>query len=173
MSALAVAPGNSDQVLAGTSFGDIFRSDIGTLAEGDTVWPSTRPRSGWVSWLAFDPKRADVAYATYARFGGNHVWKTENGGASWRPLDGIGPGRLPNIPAHSLVVDPRDTARIYVGTDLGVFVSLDGGASWAVENTGYAAVVTESLALATNPGGTPYLFAFTHGRGAWRVPLKP
>jgi photosystem II stability/assembly factor-like uncharacterized protein len=173
VSALAVALGDSDRVLAGTSFGDILRSDIGTLADGDTVWESTRPREGWVSWLAFDPRDPDVAYATYARFGGRHVWKSDDGGASWRPLDGSGPGRLPNIPAHSLVVDPQNSARIYLGTDLGVFVSLDGGASWAVENTGFAAVVTESLALATNPGGSPYLFAFTHGRGAWRVRLKP
>ena len=80
---------------------------------------------------------------------------------------------MPNIPVHALVVDPRDSRRIYLGTDLGVLVSLDGGKSWAVENTGFAAVVTESLAVAENPGGTPYLFAFTHGRGAWRVPLKP
>jgi hypothetical protein len=173
VSALAVAPGDSDRVLAGTTEGDIFRSDIGTLAAGETVWEGSRPRRGWVSWLAFDPVDPDVVYATYARFGGNHVWKSDDGGVNWRPLDGSGPGRVPNIPAHSLVVDPRDTRRIYLGTDLGVLVSLDGGAGWAVENTGFAAVVTESLALATDSGGTPYLFAFTHGRGAWRVPLRP
>jgi photosystem II stability/assembly factor-like uncharacterized protein len=171
VSALAVAPGDSDRVLAGTTAGDIHRTDIGTLADGDTPWESSRPRRGWVSWLAFDPGDPDVAYATYARFGGNHVWKTDDGGGSWRALDGSGPGRLPNIPIHSLVVDPGDRQRIYLGTDLGVFVSVDGGAAWAVENTGFAAVVTESLALAGGPGGTPYLFAFTHGRGAWRVPL--
>ena len=173
VSALAVAPGNSDRVLAGMTGGDIFRTDIGTLADGNTTWESSRPRTGWVSWLAFEPGDPDVAYATYARFGGKHVWKSEDAGVNWRPLDGSGPGRVPNIPVHSLVVDPRDTRRIYLGTDLGVLVSLDGGTSWAVENTGFAAVVTESLALASNPGGTPYLFAFTHGRGAWRVPLKP
>jgi photosystem II stability/assembly factor-like uncharacterized protein len=173
VSALAVAPGDSDRVLAGTTFGDIVRSDIATLADGDTAWEGSRPRSGWVSWLAFDPEDPNVAYATYARFGGNHVWKSADGGATWRPLDGSGPGRLPNIPVHSLVVDPRDSRRLYLGTDLGVFVSLEGGKSWAVENTGFAAAVTESLALATDAGGTPYLFAFTHGRGAWRVPLNP
>ena len=172
VSALAVAPGDPDRVLAATTEGDIFRSDIATLADGDTVWRRTRPRRGWVSWLAFDPRDPDVAYATYARFGGRHVWKSTDGGATWFSLDGTGPGRVPDIPVHALVVDPRDGRRIYLGTDLGVLVSLDGGKSWAVENTGFAAAVTESLAIATNPGGTPYLFAFTHGRGAWRVPLK-
>ncbi|MFQ5348925.1 MAG: WD40/YVTN/BNR-like repeat-containing protein [Thermoanaerobaculia bacterium] len=173
VSALAVAPGDSDGVLAGTTAGDIFRTDIGTRADGDTVWEGTRPRQGWVSWLAFDPRDPDVVYATYARFGGRHVWKSGDGGSTWRSLDGTGPTRVPNLPVHSLAVDPRNSRRIYLGTDLGVLVSVDGGKSWAMENTGFAAAVTESLAVAANPGGTPDLFAFTHGRGAWRVPFVP
>ena len=173
VSALAVAAGDSDRVLAATTEGDIFRSDIGTTADGGTVWESTRPRRGWVSWLAFDPNDPDVAYATYARFGGRHVWKSTDGGSTWFSLDQTGPGRVPNIPVHSIVVDPRDGRRLYLGTDLGVLVSLDGGKSWAVENTGFAAAVTESLAQVTTPGGESFLFAFPHGRGAWRVALNP
>src|SRR4030095_5045464 len=74
----------------------------------------------------------------------------------------------PDIPVHCIVVDTSNTARLYVGTDLGVFVSIDGGSNWAVENTGFANVVTEHLALNAN---NDTLFAFTHGRGAGRVPL--
>jgi hypothetical protein len=72
---------------------------------------------------------------------------------------------------HCLLVDPRRPERLFIGTDLGVFVSLDRGVNWAVENTGFAAVVTESLALAQTTEGRTLLFAFTHGRGAWRVEL--
>jgi len=57
-----------------------------------------------------------------------------------------------------------------VGTDVGVFSSDDTGATWAVENTGFANVITEALAIG-NVGATPHVFAFTHGRGAWRVPV--
>ncbi len=171
VSALAVAPGNPDRVLAGTDQGDVFRTENGRFVIPDTEWERSRPRGGWVSWLAFDPRDADVVYATYARFGGRHVWKSEDGGLGWRPVDGSGADALPNIPVHALAVDPRDSSRLFLGTDLGVFVSVDGGASWAVENTGFAAAVTESLTVADGPGGRPYLFAFTHGRGAWRVPL--
>jgi hypothetical protein len=60
---------------------------------------------------------------------------------------------------------------LFLGTDLGVFVSTTGGQQWSIENTGFANVVTESLAVATGEGGTRWLFAFTHGRGAWRVKL--
>jgi hypothetical protein len=59
-----------------------------------------------------------------------------------------------------------------VGSDIGVFVSLDGGGTWARENTGFANTVVESLAIGS-VGSTLNLFAFTHGRGAWRVPLGP
>jgi len=37
--------------------------------------------------------------------------------------------------------------------------------------TGYANVVTEALGL--NATGTIRLYAFTHGRSAWRVALNP
>ena len=65
-----------------------------------------------------------------------------------------GPTRLPDIPVHSIVVDPDDPQRLYLGTDLGVMVSIDGGRTWRT------------------PAGRKELFAFTDGRGAWRVTLR-
>ncbi|HVR98310.1 MAG TPA: hypothetical protein VMW27_16975 [Thermoanaerobaculia bacterium] len=167
VSALAVSPLSSDRVLAGTASGAIYRTASGTTTDGGTVWTSTQPRQGFVSSFGFDPRSENTAYATYSSFGGTHVWRTTDGGATWSALDGSGSGRLPDIPAHSIVVDPNNSSRLYLGTDLGVFVSTDGGTTWAVENTGFANVVTVGLAV---QGGD--LFAFTHGRGAWRVPLS-
>jgi ligand-binding sensor domain-containing protein len=94
-----------------------------------------------------------------------------DGGASWSSIDGSGRTGLPNVPVHAILVDPEDRERLYVGTDVGVFVSLDGGESWMVENTGFAAAVTETLAITDGPQGSRWLFAFTHGRGSWRVQL--
>ena len=54
----------------------------------------------------------------------------------------------------------------------GVMASINGGGTWAVENTGFANTVTEWLALGTDEQGSPMLFAFTHGRGAWKVTLQ-
>src|SRR5262249_33934289 len=62
-----------------------------------------------------------------------------------------------------------NSMRLYVGTDLGVFVSADGGATWSVENTGFANVVTESLVLNTAGGGAA-LYALTPGRGGVQGP---
>jgi uncharacterized protein (TIGR03437 family) len=175
--AIAVAPSDSSFVLAGTDQGHIYRS-ISPNPGADTDWPNAKPRSGTVSSVAFDPSNRDIAYATYSNFGGGkHVWRTVNGGASWTAIDGLPPtgpaatsAALPDIPVNCIIVDPTNTQRLYIGTDIGVFTSPDGGATWAVENTGFTNAPVEWLAAGAY-NGAAHLFAFSRGRGAWRVPL--
>jgi hypothetical protein len=173
VSSIAVAPGNSQRVIAGTSEGDVYRSAAAIYSGSNSIWTSTRPRAGFVTSLTFEPGSQDVVYATYAGFGGDHVWRSEDFGETWEALDGDGASSLPDIPVHSLVVDPGNTDHLYLGTDLGVFTSRNRGRSWAVENTGFANAVTEWLAVGDGPDDSAVLFAFTHGRGAWRVNLSP
>ncbi len=171
VSAIAVAPTNPNRVLSGNSRGCINRTTTALTSTSATPWGSSQPpgtNGAYVSWLAFDPGNDNVAYATYSTFGVPHVWKSTDGGATWMPIDGSGSTGVPDIPVHSIVVDPTNTARLYIGTDLGVLMSRDGGATWQVEVTGFANVITEALALG-KVGTTSHLFAFTHGRGAWRV----
>jgi hypothetical protein len=170
VTAVTVAAGDSNKVLAGTVEGFILRNDAALSADGTTRWRRNQPEFGYVSSVTVDPTDKNIAYATYSTFGAVHVWKSVNGGTNWTPLPGSGDGVLPDVPAQSVVVDPAHPTHLYVGTDLGVFSSLDGGAHWLVENTGFANVATESLSIVT-VGGKRYLYAFTHGRGAWRVEL--
>ncbi len=101
-----------------------------------------------------------------------HVWKSTDDGVTWESIDGDGVNAVPDIPVHCIVVDPENPKRLYLGTDLGVFTTTNGGLTWEVENTGYANVVTEWLAMGSDDEGAPLLFAFTHGRGAWKVALR-
>lgn len=167
----AIALATSNRIVAGTSKGHILRNDNASAANETTPWPATQPRSGFVSSLAFDPGDSNVVYATYAGFGGTHVWMSSDAGATWTPRDGAGDGAIPDIPVHSLAVDPTRPERLYLGTDLGVFVSLDRGLTWAVENSGFAAAVTEAVVIGQGANG-PAVYAFTHGRGAWRAELN-
>lgn len=173
ISAIGIAPTDSNYVLAGSINGGlIMRTQQALSTSGSTAWSSANPVGdyGAVSSVAFDPQDKNVAFATYSTFGVPHVWKSTDAGASWTNIDSSGPNGLPDIPVNSIAIDPADTNRLYVGTDMGVFVSLDGGANWAVENSGFANVVTDSLGL-INVNGAYKLFAFTHGRGVFRVTL--
>jgi len=189
ITAMAIAPGNSNIVISGAASGQFRRTTIGLTANAASVLASTwlqtfTPRgngNGTISWVEYDPSNANNVWATISNFNGTpnaqgtsagHVFKSTDGGATWALADGTQtPGNvnaIPDIPAHSVVIDPNDNQRIYVGTDLGVFVSLDGGANWARETTGFSNTVVESLSAVNNNGVTT-LFAFTHGRGAFKV----
>lgn len=174
VSALAVARQNSNKVLAGTTGGTIYRTTSALTADAFSTWQSSKPRDGYVSGIAFDPLNTNIVYAVYSSFNASandrHIYKSIDGGASWSGIDGAGTTGIPDHPVLSIVVDSSNSSRIYVGTDIGVFVTLDGGGNWARENTGFANAPTEALAV-TNFGGNLQLFAFTHGRGAWRVSI--
>jgi uncharacterized repeat protein (TIGR01451 family) len=175
VTAIGVSPKNGNRVLAGVRSGNIYRSDTALTTDAATNWQNVRPRLGYVSWLTWDPVDANVAYATYSSFNAlasdKHIYKTTNGGLTWTAIDGTGTTGIPDIPVHCLLVDPRQTNVLYVGTDLGVFVSTDGGANWLVENTGFANAVTESLSF-NSSNGVSHLYAFTYGRSAYKVRLS-
>ena len=176
ISAWAIAPNDANRVYVGmqllnvtpTASGRIYTHNAATTLAAPVTWPSFQPRQGHVSSLAVDPTNPLVAYATYSTFNSGphvgHVFKTTNGGVSWSRIDLT----LPDMPVHSIVVHPSSPDTLYIGTDLGVFVTTDGGGSWMRENTGFANVITEHLQIENGR-----LFAFTHGRSVFSVALTP
>jgi photosystem II stability/assembly factor-like uncharacterized protein len=171
ISAIAISPISNATVFAGTERGHILRTTNANQPVGAITFTTTQPRQGWVTSIAVDP-RSGAVYATYGNFGGAHIFRSIDNGETWQSLDGSGPNGFPDIPAHSIVVDPDDPQRLYLGTDLGVMVSIDGGRTWMTEETGFGPAVTMWLSLIRTPAGQKQLFAFTHGRGAWRVTLR-
>ncbi len=175
ISAWGISPLNSNRVYAGTQTGRVFTSGTALTDTSTSVWASSQPRAGsnYISWVAPDPVSANTVYATVSTFNSGasvgHVFKSVDSGATWVSIDGSGATGIPDVPVHSIVIDPLNTQRMYVGTDIGVFVTTDGGANWARENTGFANVVVESLSISnTSPR---YLYAFTHGRSVFRAQL--
>ncbi|HEV2880956.1 MAG TPA: carboxypeptidase regulatory-like domain-containing protein [Pyrinomonadaceae bacterium] len=192
ITAMAIAPGNSNLVINGAASGQLRRTTTATTLTAasvlNTVWvQSFTPRgngNGTISWLEYDPQNSNNVWCTISTFNGvanangtsaGHVFKSIDGGATWTLADGTqtanNPNAIPDIPAHSVTVDPTNSQRIYAGTDLGVFVSLDGGGNWYKEVTGFANVPVETLTAETSNGKTR-LFAFTHGRSAYRVTIS-
>ena len=168
VSAVAVAPGNSNLVLAGTDDGKVLRNQSALAANSGSAWETIDVASGGViSEITFDPNTPGRVYATQSRFDQAHVFRSDNNGATWTAIDKFNQaGGIPNIPVHTLVVDPDDSDRLYVGTDLGLFVSLDAGANWAVADSPLPNTVVEKLVF-HKQGSVRKLVAFSHGRGAW------
>ena len=176
ISAMAIAPGNPDRVVFGTTTGRVYRSNTATTDNEDSEWPYEFARTnGYVSSLEFDPNNQDIVYATISTFnnstGEGHLFRSTDGGGSWVRWEGSGDSGLPDLPAHSIAIDPANSRNVYVGTDAGIFASLDGGSSWAKEDSGFVNTVVEALSIARE-NNVSTLYAFTHGRGAWSVTLN-
>ncbi len=174
VSAIAISPKDSNTVVFGTQLGRIYRSTAALSTTGEVAWSSGPVLPGFVSSLAVDWNNPNVIYATYAGFkrvaGDAHVYKSQDGGANFVPSDGSGTGALPDVPANAVVVNPNDSNTVFVATDLGLFVSTNGGASWAREPSPFSNVMVHDLAVDRGPK-SQWLFAFTYGRGAFKTAL--
>jgi photosystem II stability/assembly factor-like uncharacterized protein len=117
--------------------------------------------------IAVDSTNEAVAYVTFDKFstdlGGSvgHVFRTTDYGQHWTDIS----GNLPDTPTSCIVLDSR-TNTFYVGTDIGVYFSSDGGASWAPFQTGMPNVRVVDLELCP---ALNILAAGTHGRGMWEI----
>jgi photosystem II stability/assembly factor-like uncharacterized protein len=116
--------------------------------------------NGRTNTVAVHPRNDQIAYAGAA---GGGVWKTADGGATWRPLSdrqpSLGNGQISlaiGEPA-AVAIDPADPDVIYAGTGprkvvsgsaaaVGLFKSTDGGASWVLLGSGYPADNTGNAA---------------------------
>jgi len=116
--------------------------------------------------LFVDTNDDATVYLTLSGFGTSHVFRSRNSGAGWTDIDG---GRLPDVPTSAVVVDPDFPEHVYVGNDLGVYFSRDGGAHWEQLHRGLPEAVLV-LDLNVSPVNRK-LRAFTHGLGVYEVDL--
>ncbi len=89
----------------------------------DASWSSVGPAGGAVRRVATAPSDARIAYLAGD---GSGVFKSEDGGVSWR----IASAGLTNFDVRSLAVSPANARIVLAGTDLGAFRSVDGAATW-------------------------------------------
>ena len=133
--------------------------------------------TGKTAYAAFSGFSIDVSVSGAPTDLKGHTFKTINGGVSWSDVGchtadcAVPLGTdLPNTPVNDVLLDPDDPTRgtLYAATDIGIFVTTNGGATWATMGTALPNVVVLSLAL-HEPSRT--LRAATHGRSAWDYSL--
>ena len=171
---LSVSLRSSAVMFAGTQVGGVWRSTNGGATAAN--WKKITPGSGapmpgrrLTSVLA-DPF---YTYGVYVTFGGlnsstpsepGHLFyalsKDDGSLYNWEDRS----GDLPDIPAYSVAIDPGNSQRMWIGTDIGVFESNDGGMTWLADDGLPNVVVTEL----TFREGNDVLRAATYGWGMWQ-----
>jgi len=187
ISAMVIGPaGATNVVMTGSLFGKVSLStnatgtsatwsDItGTLPPfPGTTSPNFNALTGWISGVAVNPLNPAEAWVSIGGLNVGHVWHTTtaNSGAStiWSDIS----GSLPNAVMDGILLDPRSNSAIYVATDFGVMVCTTCGgaaatANWAILGTGLPNVKVSAISIMRD---NSTLIAWTHGRGAWEIPL--
>ena len=157
LSAIGVARSNTNTIYVGSSGGRVQVSTNQGLSWTDVTTGIPERSITSINVSRTDPA---TAFVTVSGFASGHVFKTTNTGATWTDIS----GNLPNIPTNCLLIDPQNANTIYVGTDIGVFISTAGGNTWVSFNNGLPPVVVTKLVASGNT-----IQAGTYGRGAYQL----
>jgi photosystem II stability/assembly factor-like uncharacterized protein len=129
------------------------------------------PKNSWVSWVQASNFDAGTAYAAFDRhtFGdmAPYVFRTTDYGKTWTPLVTAQDAKGVRGYAHVIKEDAVKPDLLFLGTEFGLWVSIDGGKSWAqFKANHFPAVAVCDMAI--QPRENDLVLA-THGRGIWIV----
>jgi len=121
-----------------------------------------------ISSIALDPNDNNVALITLGNYGfSNYVYKGSNmlGAPTYTNIT----GNLPAMPVYDGFISLNNSNLIFLATDLGVYASDDGGASWSSQTNPtnkFPKVATLAIRQYNFPGRSRgSIYAGTHGRG--------
>jgi photosystem II stability/assembly factor-like uncharacterized protein len=128
---LAIDPGNSSIIYAGTRDGGVFKS-----TDGGTSWQGANqglPREQ-ITTLKIDPSHPATLYVGVWSSG---IFKSKDGGATWSAAR-VG---MNYYDIRDLSIDPNNPATLFAAqvafdiVDPGLYKSTDGGLSWLAANS--------------------------------------
>jgi photosystem II stability/assembly factor-like uncharacterized protein len=120
------------------------------------------PQNGWITYVEASPVDARTAFVTVDdhRRGDMqpYVYRTDDGGLNWTRLTDE------DIEGYALSIrqDPVNPDLLYLGTELGLYLSLDGGESWAPFRNNLPRVAIRDMVIQQREAD---LVMGTHGRG--------
>jgi hypothetical protein len=170
-------------IAASTTWRDVTGSTVTNDPTDSEVF--NRAQVG-ISTIAIDSTdtTGNTVYVGIAGFGGLGfaplaqanvpvLYGSRDAGSHWQNLT----NNLPNAPVNAVLVDPEDPAIVYVGTDVGVYVttSITQCADvtqdcWSAYGTGLPAVRVTTLS-AVDTSAEKWLRVGTKGRGLWQAEL--
>ncbi len=164
-----VGKADPDVVWAGSRMDElgnlVVSTDEGVTFDATVNYPDEV--MGRISGMATHPTLPNTAFALFSFATRPKVLRTDDLGQTWYDISGFDAGDVssngfPDVAVYDLLVWPNDTDRIWVGSEIGVIESLDGGQTWALANTGLPAVGVWFLNAVEDE-----IILGTHGRGIW------
>jgi photosystem II stability/assembly factor-like uncharacterized protein len=174
ISAITAANGEAaDSIWVGHNNGALYYTPDGDVANPQwTKISSASLPKRYISRIAIPDYNPDTIYVSYGGFEPDNLWRSTDGGVTWQDVTGSGATGLPNVPIYSLAIHPQNSNWLYVGTEVGIFASEDGGSSWKVNpNDGPLSVPVDDLQWMNRVSSLdhPQLIAATHGRGVYKA----
>lgn len=175
VSSIAIAPQDDNYRLVGLNNGGLFYTTTGANPLVD-LDPTNAIPNRYVGRVLFDPNDKHTAYIGLGGYmagttaAQSHVWKVTNLNTTpvLTAINGSGATALPDVPVNAMAVDPLQPSLLFIGTDIGVFVSEDGGINWAPFGNGLPNVSVFGMEVQK---AKRVLRIATHGRGMWEVAL--
>jgi photosystem II stability/assembly factor-like uncharacterized protein len=162
---IAESPKNGEVIWTGTDDGNVQ-----VTRDGGRHWTNVAknvsglPAGTWVSTIEashFDPATAYVTFDGHAAGDmKTYVYQTKDYGKTWTSL------ATPELSGYAHVVrqDLVNANLLFVGTEFGLFITIDGGAHWAQFKGSLPNVAVRDIAI--HPRESDLILA-THGRGIY------
>ncbi len=162
ISALVESPHEADVLWAGSDDGRIHLTRDGGISWKD-VTPAALPEWAYVHSIEVSPHDAMTVYVAATRYKLEDVqpylYKSNDYGETWMQINS-------GIPADDftrvLRADPVLSGLLFAGTETGVYVSWDDGASWNRVHSNLPVTPIYDMRIKVND-----LIAATHGRSFW------
>jgi len=166
LTAIAESPLEVGLLYVGTDDGNVQVS-----RDGGRSWEEVSdrmpglPEAAWINGIEvsrFAPGRAYVTANNYRHDDNrNYLYRSEDFGRTWEDLTS-------DLPTHrvlrTLREDPRNPRILYLGSEFGLFYSMDGGGHWVEMKAGLPTAAFNDLVI--HPRDNDLILG-THGRGIW------
>jgi photosystem II stability/assembly factor-like uncharacterized protein len=169
---ISESPKDKSVIWVGTDDGNVQLT-----RDGGKTWSNVvgnikdLPKNSWVSWIQAGNFDAGTAYAAFDRHMmgdmAPYVYHTTDYGKTWTPLVNAQDSKGVRGYAHVIKEDLVQKNLLFLGTEFGLFISIDGGKAWAqFKGSRFPAVAVRDLAIHPREND---LVLGTHGRGIWII----
>ena len=166
LTTISESPFKFGLIYTGSDDGLIQRSDNG--GGSWEIISDNLPQNLWVSRVIASKHDKNRVYATLNgyRFDdfNTYVFVSEDMGASWKDIS----SNIPASPANVIIEDSENENILFVGTDNGLYASIDKGTTWQTFQNGLPYVAIHDLAIQKE---AKHLLVGTHGRSIYKADI--